>query len=144
MENLNPTLHLLLCARRALEKNQVVRIGIDRFLHESRSPFATTVAHWLSSLQKSQTDPIHRLRINPLQKALLNLLQRGLKGESIYQQLVSLEEEVLEACQIEIQAFLLKLPVLMLIPMLLFQFPAFMILLFGPIVGQILTALNGH
>ncbi len=135
MEGVAPPLELLLCVKRSMEKGQSIKTGILDYVKRSPDNFATSVARWLSLLQQGQ-DP--RAVVQSLtsvhRKTLLHILERGLKGESIHAILLQLEEEMVEACHEEITNKLAKLPFIMLIPLLLFQFPAFLMLLFGPLL----------
>jgi hypothetical protein len=74
-----------------------------------------------------------------VRRQCLETLQQGLRGESIYQQICSLEEEVLEATKLEIEEFVSLLPMKSLIPLLFFQFPAFLALLLGPFLISFLS-----
>lgn len=135
MEGLAPPLELLLCVKRSMEKGQSIKIGILDYVKRSPDNFATLVARWLSLLQQGQDPrPVVQSLTSVHRKTLLHILERGLKGESIHAILLQLEEEMVEACREEITNKLAKLPFIMLIPLLLFQFPAFLMLLFGPLL----------
>lgn len=67
-----------------------------------------------------------------VRRQCLEVLSQGLQGEPIYSQICSLEEEVFEASRLEIEEFVALLPMKSLIPLLFFQFPAFLALLLGP------------
>ena len=74
--------------------------------------------------------------------ALLEILDRGLKGDPIMEYLKDLEKEILEVCKEEMEKHLEKLPYICLIPLMLFQFPAFLLLLIGPLVLNLLNILQ--
>lgn len=144
MEGLAPPLALLLCVKRAIEKGQSVKQGILLYIKKERGEFVTTVTLWLGLLQQGQDpkDAIQRLS-SPHRRTLLQVLERGLRGESIHTVLVRLEEELVEACNEELTNKIAQLPFIMLIPLLLFQFPAFLLLLFGPLLQNFFHSLGG-
>lgn len=76
-------------------------------------------------------------------RSLLQILERGLRGEAVYSVLLQLETELVEACQEEISNKVARLPFILLIPLLLFQFPAFLMLLFGPLLQNFFHSLGG-
>lgn len=75
-------------------------------------------------------------------RALLEVLACGLGGQSISAQLESLRSEIANACDLEIKEHIEMLPLKMLAPLLLFQFPAFLLLLFGPLLRHLIQELN--
>ena len=144
MESLAPPLKLLICVRRCIERGQSVRQGIFLYLKAPDSHFFADVNHWISLLQQGKDTRICLANISSAhRRVLLQTLERGLRGESIQAAINSLEEELVGACQQEIDQKVAQLPFLMLIPLLLFQFPAFLMLLFGPLLKNFLHSLGG-
>lgn len=149
MESLAPPLELLIEVKRNIEKGHSTRQGVLLYLKKSRSEFATDVSRWFTWVQQGQKidSSTARQRLNCTSTsriALFELLERGLRGESIYQQLQMLETEIKEACHDEQARYLARLPFLMLIPLLFFMFPAYLLLLFGPLLSQFLKQLGGQ
>ena len=135
MENIAPPLQLLLCVKRSLEKGQTVRQGTVIFLKQIGGEFTDVVAKWHSlQLQGLSTSELLKNISSMHRKVLLQIMERGIKGESIYNHLCQLEIEIIEACNDEISQKLARLPFLLLIPLLLMQFPAILMLLFGPLM----------
>ncbi len=135
MENIAPPLKLLLSVKRQIEKNQPVRIGVLLYLQTETSDFSVSVAQWYSLFQQGKsTHTVLKLMTSMYRRVLLQVLERGLRGESVYQLLCQLENEITEACHDEISNKLAKLPFILLIPLLLMQFPAILMLLFGPLL----------
>ena len=56
--------------------------------------------------------------------------------------LKDLEKEIMEVCKEDLEKHLEKLPYICLIPLMLFQFPAFLLLLIGPLVLNLLHILQ--
>lgn len=152
MESIAPPLALLLCVKRAIEKGQPTREGVLNYIRtgqqdqngENHAEFSGQVALWLSLLKQGQsTQKIISVTISPQRRVLLQLLERGFAGEAIYQTLCQLEIEIVEACQDELARRLARLPFILLIPLLFFQFPAFLLLLFGPLLQNFFHSLGG-
>lgn len=132
MENLNPCLSLALTVRRGLEKGESPRRGIQVFLLSSSDEFARGCAEWLAGREHRRPTENWINQLPPHRRALIRILERGLNGESIGPSLATLEEEIVEACRIEQEEYLAKLPFLMMIPLFLLLFPALLLLLIGP------------
>ncbi|WP_413582960.1 hypothetical protein [Bdellovibrio sp. HCB288] len=144
MEGVAPPLALLLCVKRALEKGQPTKVGVMNYLKRHQGDFPSLVGRWLALLQQGKvTHGLINQSLSPHRQVLLQLLERGIRGEAIYNVIVSLEEEMLEACEDDIRTKLTRLPFLLLIPLLLFQFPAFLLLLFGPLLQNFFHSLGG-
>lgn len=139
MENISPSLHLLLTVRAALENGQSVRAGVLQFLSQHHGVFGEVVRQWL--LLVDQNQPVSSLteKLHPCRRALLNLLGKGLKGLPILNQIKELESEIIQSCNEEIETEIQKLPLLMMIPIFLFMFPAYLLLLFGPIIESLMA-----
>lgn len=137
MDHIAPPLQLIAHVKRSIETGHSVRNGVLGFVRGERSSFAKDVSKWLANLDQglSTTTTLSTLS-SPYRRSLLELLERGMRGESIYVYLCQLEQETIEACQDEINRKLAKLPFLLLGPLLLMQFPAFLMLLFGPLLDN--------
>lgn len=142
MENLSPTLTLLLDVRAALENGTSVRTGINHFLKRSRDPFAKTVSIWLLKQDQGQEQGALISTLHPCRRALLVILEKGLRGTPILNHLIDLEIEVVRSCENEMDEQVQKLPIKLMIPVLFFMFPAYLILLLGPVLLKILRELN--
>jgi hypothetical protein len=79
---------------------------------------------------------------NPVRRNLILLLEKGLLGEPILQNLTTFAEEVQEQSFAEIELFLAQLPFRMLLPLLFFLFPAFLLLLLGPLLLRVVAGLG--
>lgn len=144
MESIAPPLVLLAAVKRAMEKGQPVRQGIQGYLKTNEGDFAKMVTRWWALLQQGQETIFLLRELQSLHRqVLLQLLERGLAGESIYNALLQLESELIEACQDELANKIARLPFLLLVPLLLFQFPAFLLLLFGPLLQNFFHSLGG-
>lgn len=145
MDGVAPPLLLLSCVKRSIEKGQSVKMGVLVYLKKSNQDFTLVVTQWLGLLQQGKdTVPLIQTLTSIHRRTLLHVLERGLKGESIYNVLIQLEDELVEACNEEISRRLAMLPLIMLAPLLLFQFPAFLILLFAPLMQNFFHSLGSQ
>jgi hypothetical protein len=139
MENLNPSLALLLALKFGLEKGATPKMAAKEFLREPSGELGNIVAQWIAAREAGR-DPdflLQQVR-SPYRQALLRLMDRGFLGDTIYPTVLQLEGEVQAAVKSEMDAYISALPIKMLIPLLLLQFPAFLILLFGPLLTDLL------
>jgi len=143
LEDLSPTLHLILSVREALERGDSVRTGIAEFIDIDRSDLkiillnraferpgdASEIKKWPRALKETE-------------KSLLSVLRRGLEGEAILPVLKDLEADMIERSDAEIEDFTQKLTLRCLIPLLLFVFPGYLVLLLGPTLERLLISLE--
>ena len=142
MEGLAPSLELLIEVRFNLEANEPLSQAIKKYITQNSGEFPQAVKLWYEGLQKeSGSTPIIALK-STYQRNLLWLLERGVRGASIHAQLVELEGEMLLACENQLESFVALLPMKSMIPLLLLLFPAFMVLLIGPILIQLVSSLS--
>lgn len=143
MESVAPPLLLLLAVKRVIEKGEPVKSGILNYVRKERGDFPALVTRWLSILQQGQDPRPLVISVKSLyRQTLLDVLERGLRGEAIYALLNQMEEEIISACEEEISSRIARLPFFMMIPLLLFQFPAFLVLLFGPLLKNFFHSLG--
>lgn len=138
MEDISPTLHLSLIVRTALENGHSVRTGVRQFLSLSHDPFVEVVSKWLLFVDQEQSPNALLENLHPYRRALLLLLDKGLKGLPVLTHLIVLEEEIIQSCELEMETQIQKLPLLIMLPLFLLMFPAYLILLFGPIIQSLL------
>lgn len=137
MENLAPSLRLILSLRYSLESGRSLNLAIKDYLAVTKDEFATFLLKWIHHYEKGEfLDATPALK-SPTQIVLIYLLKSGLEGQSIHSKLVELEREVVERCRNELNSFTHRLSLRLLIPLLLFQFPALLILFLGFLSGQI-------
>lgn len=131
-----------LCA--GLSAGESLRASLQNFLQRRQDGFSQELGKWfLQGASSELLQSLPELRKNPYRVALVNLIASGLKGQSIYNQLLSLKEEIHQASIEELESELRTQPIKLLFPLLLCQLPAFFVLLFGPITSQLLRSLGG-
>ena len=143
MENLAPPLEFVLHLRFSLEKGESLKASITSFIEKSdvRCPWAHVLSQYLAFKQMGKPTAPLLLNIKSLyRRSLIEVLEAGFRGEAIYPIVCQIEEELVEASQNELAKYISTLPFKALIPLLLFQFPAFLLLLLGPLLLNFLSA----
>lgn len=144
MEGLNPSLKCLIEIQSALHNGEPIRAGVMRYLASSAvdCDFSAAIRRFLFAWDQGQDwRAVIRSIQSPHRRALLELVSSALAGQPIQAHLEELRSEIVSAAHAEIGRHLEILPIKMLIPLLLFQFPAFLLLLFGPVLGRLLQEL---
>ncbi len=143
MENINPTIRLLLSVKLALERGESLRQGLRTYLLQGYGGDLPVLVAELLALKDqglSITHLKHSLQ-SPYQRSLIDIIERGLMGEAILPTLASLEPEIFQACMDELDQSTILLPMKALIPLLLFQFPAIAILFLSPLFAQLFKSI---
>ncbi len=139
MEGVSPTLNLLLISKRYLSSQRSLRSGVLFFVNNESGSFSEEVGRWLALYEQGKRGVFRKdCELNVYRKQLLEVLEKGLEGYPILSVLEGLEEEIVGRSLDEVDEFAAKLPLKMLMPLLFFQFPAFMMLILGPILKQFL------
>lgn len=144
MEGLAPPLKCLIEVQAAIRNGEAIRAGLARYVQiaAANDSFASSVRSFLIAWERGQSWR-HVLEGQSAQRrALLEVFAFGLSGQSVSSQLDALREEITKACDAEIKEHLEMLPLKMLAPLLLFQFPAFLLLMFGPLLRHLVQELN--
>jgi len=143
METLAPPLRLIQTVRYTMESGESLRAGIHEYLRTPPDHFSMQVQTWLQLLERgcSTSEWLEQLE-SPVRRHLLLLFERGLRGESVLEALIAMDIEVQEQSMAEIEKFLGELSFRMLLPLLFFVFPAFLTLLLGPLLMNLLGSLG--
>lgn len=145
MEGLAPSLKCLIEVQSALQNAETARIGLNRYLRgvSPSEPFGSEIRQFLFAWDQAQDwkAVVSRIR-SAHRRALLELIASALSGQPVLAHLEELRSEIMTACDLEIRHHLEVLPIKMLMPLLLMQFPAFLLLLFGPLLARLIEELN--
>ncbi|MEQ1722635.1 MAG: hypothetical protein ABL930_05630 [Pseudobdellovibrio sp.] len=134
MEDIAPPLVLLWDIKRALEKGQSVSFGVRNYLKcKNSDPFQRQIEMWWLS-QHNQQIIFTKSQLSYHRCYLLEVLEQGLKGQSILQILYSIETELIMSCENEINARVARLPLLSLMPLTFLIFPSLLMLLVAPLL----------
>lgn len=140
MEDLNPTLRLIMSLREGLERGESLRHSLEQFIQHERGELVSRLQKWWFHHNRHHGQETEGFSIS--QQAVLLILERGLQGETIGPALIHLEREVAEKCELEAEEFAQTLSLKCLVPLLLLIFPAYLIILLGPLVEELLRSLN--
>lgn len=142
MDSLNPTLRLLLILKLALERGESMRTGLQLYLSGEKDEMVQLVSCWLILRdQGSETFKLINSIKSNYRRVLLDVIERGLKGESILPTLNILETEISQACNEELEKRAALMPIKSLIPLLFLQFPALAILFMAPLFLELMKAM---
>ena len=138
MEALAPPLRLVQVVRYHVECGESVRQGLKEYLNQSPDDFREQILAWLQLIERGCCTQDYMRKIkSTVRRQIITVLERGVMGDPILPILISLEEELVERSLSEIESFLGQLPFRMMLPLLFFLFPAYLVLLLGPLLMQI-------
>ena len=139
--NLPNSLILVWDIKRAIEKNLSLQQGLQKFVQRTanirgfQDDFSKNFIKWWQIRQKTQVSDLNGF--NAQHRALITLIESGLRGQSIYEPIKSIEADLIEMCEADIQEHAAKLPLLLQIPLVFLVFPALCILLLVPTLCQL-------
>ena len=143
MVSLAPPLKAVLEIRLHIENGSSITEAIRFFTQRNlEDPFAKDLGCWLFAHEKGKRWESKELALNPYRRYLIEILSKGIVGEPILENLVELEKDLRLQAEQDLDQQLQKLPFLSLIPLMLFEFPAFILLLLGPLVLDLLSVLQ--
>ena len=115
-----------------------MREAIRLYFDDASSPFSHRLREWWALKIQDRLPKNHaQVFSSHYQRAFVDLIQRGCAGQPTLDHLSALEDEIEKAAQAELELHIATLPFKVLIPLLLFQFPAFLILLLGPLLREL-------
>ena len=139
---LAPPLKAVLEIRLLIESSfsvpQSIRLYSQKNLEE---PLAKELGYWLFAKETGKTYE-NKVFNTAYRKRLIDILTYGLKGEPILSALCDLEQDLIFVLNEDLEQYIQKLPLVSLIPLMLFEFPAFFLLLVGPLLLNLLSALQ--
>lgn len=145
MENLTPpVLESVRDLRWRISSGQPMSEALRAHLEHTRTDFAQSLREWwaLSNQGRKPTAEKERFRTH-YQRAAIQLIERGCRGEPTLEHLAALEDEIELAATNELELFLAGLPFKVLLPLLFFQFPAYLVLLLGPVLRELTRQMGG-
>ena len=143
MDYLAPPLNAVLYIQLKLKSGLSTRSAIQSYIQNfPNCSFAKQMGIWLLCQETGQTYCDNSLSNKNYRRILLDLLTNGLKGEPILPFLHELERELSQISEQTLEEQSQKLPFITLIPLFLFQVPAFFLLLLGPILLELQKSLS--
>jgi len=144
VEGLAPTYQLCLDWRLALERGDSTLVFLRETLPTMNFDLQRQIREVMASteltidLKKPVAEQRSSATISLYRRALLNLVPRALAGESVLPRLRELEIEIQRECAIEIERHISLLPIKILMPLMFLMFPAYLMLLLGPLISNFL------
>lgn len=140
MAHIVPSIQFVQELKRRLHCGQSLSKSIETLCHQQEDPFYIKVQLWVAYYKKGQKNKIHFK--TDYQKTLMQIIAKGLDGGSILEHVELLEQEMLKEFERQWKAHLNGLSFRLMVPLLMCFFPAYIILLFGPFVIQILKEIG--
>lgn len=135
MEDLAPPLRCLIEVRSQIEKGSSVNIALRNYLAKTQDEFSVVIEDWLILRSEGRQEvALARLEDHFYRKTLLIIFEKGLSGVPVLEALVEYEKELFLKCDEEIEQKLSDLPFYIMLPVMGLQFPAYLLLLFGPLI----------
>lgn len=140
MEFIAPPLKTVLFLRMKISNGVSVRGALREYLLSESDSFSSELMVWY---QAKQANPDHQYHSNKFfRRQIVQTIERGLRGEPVDKVLEELEREMIEISREDVDVHLDRLPTLMLIPMMLFQLPGFLVILLGPVFASLFRSLG--
>ncbi len=145
MENLTPPLlRALRELRWTMSAGKSMNEAFQLYLERTQDDLASRLRQlWILKNQSGNISYTPERLPTYFQRAFWQLVERGCRGEPAMDALNALESEVQAAAQAELDDHIATLPFKVLIPLLLFQFPAYLLLLLGPLLRELQRQLGG-
>lgn len=140
MEDLSFLMKLSMNMRCSLECGEPLRTFLYRFLSQEHSLSAIKFKQWFLHYERTHINQSKLFKSN-IYHIFLDLLEQGLAGVGILERFKVFEEELIEVCKEQLQKKLDRLPYEMMLPILLFMFPGYLLLILGPLVVHLLESM---
>ncbi len=127
--------HLILEIQLGKSVFSALSLFIPPHSYQAASVEFTKWMYWFENLQGEQTEPFWR---DGLIQNYFEVIKEGLQGLPILEKLEDFQEELIDRLELELQKELNKLPYYLMFPLLFFMFPAFLALILGPILMEVL------
>lgn len=123
---------------------QSMREAMRACLDQDSSKFGEKLRDWWHRQQKSEpSGSSFDFFKTQYQQALADIILRGRAGQPTQETLLMLCSEIERATEDALESHLGTLPFKLLVPLLLLQFPALLILLLGPMLRELQTQMGG-
>ena len=138
MEGLAPPLKCLIEVRHQIEQGSSVNSALRKYVSTVQDDFSSVVEDWMIARSEGREKEVLK-EISGLfyRRSLLVIFEKGLGGIPILEALIEFEKELFRKCDEEIERTLSDLPFYVMLPVMGLQFPAYLLLLFGPLVKSL-------
>lgn len=127
-----------------LSAGQSARLAVQKYMKRADNAFVQRMYRWFVLQQNGRALDFYTKeeRMYPYQKSLFYLLDRSFQGQSIIHPLEELIKEGEILSRMQLDDHIAKMPYKLMIPLLLLQFPALLLLLLGPIVLHLISEIS--
>lgn len=143
MENLNETLKCLLAIRLDIECGESIRTALLKYCKVQSSTYSKLLREWLFCLEQKKDVSDLLQQVDDYERAFFEILEMGLTGYGVYERIITFEVELIEKCKYEIEKEIDQLPYKLMLPLFLLQFPAYLILILGPLLNHFIQSTGG-
>ena len=109
---------------------------------ERNCDLSKDLCHWLYKFDQDLDTKSLPKHFSVFRRVLFDLLSEGLRGVAISEKLKELENLVTQECRRNLDEACLVLPYKGLAPLMLFMFPALILLILGPVMKEFMEVLN--
>lgn len=142
MEDLVQRYHFLACCVEELEAGTSLNRFVEKYAQKRSSGVLQLVQLWQVNAKRGTLIHFYRKKQPHYHdKMMLKLFERSAQGHQILSALKELLNSVHEEIHHQIDNYVTQLPYKLMIPLLLFQFPALMVLFIGPLLMELMKGL---
>lgn len=125
-----------------MDSGQSLSFALRSSMSKLPAEIGVQVSRLLILHQTNAESVYHPQEMAPLRAVLFEILWSGLNGASVVQKLEELLPEAERLAHMDLQNFVSRTPIYSMLIVLLFFFPAFLILTLGPLVFEMLEVLK--
>ncbi|MEZ4873729.1 MAG: hypothetical protein R2827_16105 [Bdellovibrionales bacterium] len=143
MEDIAPPLSLVLHIIACMRNGESIRVAVERFQCTSDLDFQRQAQELVFRYdQGSPVEYIFENAQSPYRCTIFELIQMALSGQPTLAQFENLKVDIEMACDMELEQTLRVLPFKLMVPMMIFMVPAYLLALFGPILNLFLKGVK--
>ncbi len=119
--------------KKAIENNRSIHTGLENYIQRDlKCKFHEFIKNWVESKKLNKTIILKYDHFTIYQRVLFDLIQKGIDGVSIYENIIELNDQMLSICDEDIEKHVALLPLKLQIPLLGLLFPAILMILIVP------------
>lgn len=141
MAHIVPSISFLKDLKTEIARGLSVGSALQATISKQKTDYSVQVYLWFCHFQKTAENESSSFKTH-YQRCFLDIVASGLHGGPVFEHLGLLEARMEEEFERQWKAHLETLPSKLSIPLLLFFFPAYVILLFGPLIMIFLSEVN--
>jgi len=142
MEDISPPLNFALELQNLIENGKAISSSIYKLIDSGGQELSPLLKEILITWERGGEFPFYNKPLQATTRALLQVVWIGLRGEPILTRLKEVIVEIKMENEHQLNLYIKKLPFIGLIPVFLFQVPAFLLLILGPILSETLKLLS--